>query len=147
MTTEHSAYDLSFYRDVNDALALAALVAFVCVLLLVVRSKRNLLPESANHLRGRMPVAFVTAANCARRPKRQKPRRVQRRGLKTVQAEKARPVPRAESRSASTFSVDAATGEPCPHGRPQRKGRKCHSQNLRDRSRMPPRAAKRCSAI
>ena len=34
MTTKHSAYDLSLYRDVNDALALAALVAFVCVLLL-----------------------------------------------------------------------------------------------------------------
>lgn len=34
MTTKHSAYDSSLYRDVNDALALAALVAFVCVLLL-----------------------------------------------------------------------------------------------------------------
>ena len=29
MTTKHTAYNSSFYRDVNDALALAALVAFV----------------------------------------------------------------------------------------------------------------------
>ena len=34
MTNKHLAYDSSLYRDVNDALALAALVAFVCVLLL-----------------------------------------------------------------------------------------------------------------
>jgi hypothetical protein len=35
MTTEHLAYDSSLYRDVNDALALAVLVAFSVLILLV----------------------------------------------------------------------------------------------------------------
>ena len=35
MTTKHTAYSPSLYRDVNDALALAALVAFVTLILMV----------------------------------------------------------------------------------------------------------------
>jgi hypothetical protein len=35
MTTKHLAYDLSLHRDVRDVLALAALVAFGVLLLLV----------------------------------------------------------------------------------------------------------------
>ena len=35
MTTKHTAYNSSLYRDVNDALALAVLVAFSVLILLV----------------------------------------------------------------------------------------------------------------
>jgi|SoiMetStandDraft_5_1073268.scaffolds.fasta_scaffold1681586_1 hypothetical protein len=35
MTTKHTAYSSSLYRDVNDLLALASLVAFVALILMV----------------------------------------------------------------------------------------------------------------
>ena len=35
MTTKHPAYNSSLYRDVNDALAFAALVAFSALIMLL----------------------------------------------------------------------------------------------------------------